>query len=373
MNDARQRLQLMRQSGISQAITAMHHAERQADIQANEARRERRNNRYHSDIATLRTMMLLITGIEEIKVSGAWNNKDASYEENKKRVYALIETKPRAKHRNRYTALETAGKYLYAGIPGAIGAAAGGIANRTGLSSVNTAGQVVNRTRELADATLAAVTTVPIDIPASVVTGTTVTNASLVQQCMSWWMTPSAANAVATYTPVLSLLLHAGTAAAIAGNNRKIGSVLSLWERYQNACSCCDPLARIGSDWLGESSITAAQLHPVVAPILLAVDTYDKLKHYVRKKRAGTKGGVHRESYYMAQELWFAAQKYSPSHQVFEPRSLMIPLYGRCPVALLGLAILFGKGDAEAGAAKAVAAIMSEQGSAVNKIKTLIH
>jgi len=45
---------------------------------------------------------------------------------------------------------------------------------------------------------------------------------------------------------------------------------------------------------------------------------------------------------------------------------------GRCPIAMLILATLFGRGNLQEGAAKAVAAIVSNRASAAEKIKGLI-
>jgi hypothetical protein len=370
--NARQRLQLMQHSGVSQHITAMHTAERLAAEAAQEAARNCDRSRRYTDLDTVRTMLLLITGAEQIQGNQAQQRKRLDYQENKELVTTLIGASPRGK-RSWTGALGVAAQMAYAGVPSLLNSAASVIAQRTGMESIGTAVKVIDRARELSDAGLTAVTTAPIPVPSSVAAGITGNNANLVQQCLNWWMSPSAASAIATYLPTLQLLAHASAAVTVFNSEEKIGSMLGLLNRHDGSCTCCQAIAAIASDWMDNTANTAAQLHAILAPVLLARDTYDKISHYVRKKRAGPDGDVHRGSYHLARQLWAAAQTAPASHRVFEPCFTMVNPGGRCPLALLTLATLFGAGDAEAGVAKAVAAIVSDENSAVSKVKELIR
>ncbi|HTK02362.1 MAG TPA: hypothetical protein VL522_22245 [Bordetella sp.] len=371
---ARQRLRLMQQSGLATRITESQMARRQANQATGVARRELRNNEVVGDLQVLRQMMLLIQGAEQIRSTPNGTAQPRDYAASKKLVATVVDTSPVGqigRHHDWSGSLLTAGQVAGAAVPAAINAAAATVANMTGIQQIETAAAIAVRGTEILDAALgvANIASIPVPGDLSVATGS---NAGLIEACLEWWMSPAAATAVSTYVPFLSLLSSLSAGITVCGHHKKIDPLLALDERYRGACTCNESVAGIAEDWQSAAFGTAAGLNPATGLALVAHDTYDKVQHYARKKLAGN-DMVHRDSYYTAKKLWEAAQdSVTPAHRTSRLFFTSVNTQGRCPLAMLTLATLFGKGHPESGVVKAAAAIVAEPISAANRIKKLV-
>lgn len=150
--------------------------------------------------------------------------------------------------------------------------------------------------------------------------------------------------------------------------------MLALIERYRGTCSCCDAAGAIADGWMDGAASAAGGLNAPWAVYLAGRAVADAVQHRMTKRCAKSRGvEFHRESYHVALELWCATQAQPAEHKIYRHRLLdTAGQDGRCPLAMLALAALFGRGNFSEGAAKAVAAILANQSSAVQKIKGLI-
>jgi hypothetical protein len=372
---AQQRLKLMQQSGVSKQIATTQLAQRQASEAARQARLRDEDKQRSVEFNTLKSMLLLIHGAEQIRATGNGADQTRDYPQSKQLIATLVDTSPVGKigkRQNWRGAVAAAGPAIYAAVPTTINAAGSALANVTGVNGIQTATAVAVRGTELVDATLTVATVAPISLPPGVPAAAG-SNTNLIQSCLGWWMSPAAAATAATYAPFLNILSVVSTGVAVYASHQKIDAMLALGERHRDTCACGNCIAKIAYAWQGRVARTAAGLSPGVGLGLAIEDTVDKLNHYRLKKFANKDGNVHRDSYHLATELWLAAQN-RPAIGHSGCRNIYPGLNNahRCPLAMLAIALLFGNGHAAAGVAKATAAIVSEQISAVNRIKKLI-
>ncbi|HTK01934.1 MAG TPA: hypothetical protein VL522_20065 [Bordetella sp.] len=372
---ARQRLNLMQQSGVSRQIATTQMAHRQAGEAARQARLQDEGKQRSVEFNILKSMLLLIHGAEQIRAAGNGADQTRDYQQSKQLIATLVDTSPVGeigKRQNWRGAVATAGTAVYAAVPTTIKAAGGALANLTGVNGIQTATAVAVRGTEIVDATLTAATVAPVSLPPGV-SAAAGSNTNLIQSCLGWWMSPAVAATVATYAPFLNILSAVSTGLAVYTNHQKIDAMLALGERHRGTCACGECIAKIADAWQGDVARTAAGLSPGVGLGLVIEDTVDKLNHYRLKKFANKDGNVHRDSYHLATELWLAVQN-RPAIGHSGCRNIYPGLnnFHRCPLAMLAIALLFGNGHAAAGVAKAAAAIVSERNSAVNRIKNLI-
>lgn len=279
--------------------------------------------------------------------------------------------------------LELAGNLMYATVPTAIGLAGKAVGKLVAGDPGSEAAESIKNAHEVVDAVAGAVglagnvpnapsllSTVPNLAGAS--------NNSLVQQGMSWWMPGNPATvslAVDSANAILTVLAHINTVTAITATQLTLDPLLALEQRYHGACSCCRLAEKVSYALMDKAGSAAAGLNPIAGAGAALYGVYDKTKHRYQKRQAKkNKKEVHREAYYIAQELWSAAQATTPAHRTFQYRFPEIPANdGRCPLALLILATLFGAGNPTEGAANAVAAIASDESSAVQQIRGLFE
>ena len=335
---------------------------------------QNRSENLQKDLLILQDMTLLLKGAQDIRAAQP-QALGTSYEACKKLVYTLIETKPKFTRAKMGAAADTIGQFVASAVPTAINAAGQFVARTTGSETI---GKVVEGAKQIHDATdaltSAAGTFVSV-IPPMATTVLSTSNSALVQQCMNWWMSANAAaNATTLASGYLSVLSHVSTVISVLVTNSKLDPMLALEERYHGTCSCCDQAAKIARGWMSAAASSAASLNPIAAVGLAGYGMYDKLSHRSAKKRAIREGNeAHRDGYYSASALWSAAQANPTEHEVFRHRFPdVLGKDRRCPLALLILATLFGRGNPREGAAKAVAAIVANQTSAVEKIKGLV-
>jgi len=326
----------------------------------------------HRDLEILQAMLLLLKGAQDIRAMQS--GLGTSYEESKQLVYTLIETKPKFTRAKAGALADTVGQLVTSAVPTAINAAGQLVAKATGSETVGKVFEGGKQVHDVTDAAISAVGTF-VAVQPMVSTVMSTTNSSLVQQCMTWWMSANAAaNATTLANGYLSVLSHISTVISVLVTGSKLDPLLALQDRYRGTCSCCGEAANIAQEWMKGASSSAAGLHPLVGLPLATYGALDKGGHYVAKKLAARKGKErHRDGYYSACALWGAAQPNPTEHEVFKYRfPHVLGQDGRCPIAMLILATLFGRGNLQEGAAKAVAAIVSNRASAVEKIKGLI-
>jgi hypothetical protein len=325
------------------------------------------------DIEVLQAMLLLLKGAQDVRAMQP--GLGSSYEESKQLVYTLIETKPKFTRAKVAAVADTVGQLVTSAVPTAISAAGQLVAKATGSETVGKVFEGVKQVHDVTDASISAVGTFVTTVPPMVTTVMSTTHSSLVQQCMTWWMSANAAaNATTLANGYLNILSHITTVISVLVTGSKLDPLQALEDRYRGTCSCCGVAASIAQEWMKGAASSAAGLHPVMAVPLATYGALDKGGHYVAKKLAARKGKErHRDGYHSACALWGAAQPDPSGHEVFKYRfPHFLGKDGRCPVAMLILATLFGRGNLQEGAAKAVAAILSNQASAVEKIKGLI-
>jgi hypothetical protein len=187
------------------------------------------------------------------------------------------------------------------------------------------------------------------------------------------WLKAHAAfiNTVAVVSP---LLTSAGALASTVAVNDRIGAMEALAQRYGAHCRCGVAAQRISHDWMAGLGGVAIGIMPIVGAVHVAADIGIQVAHRLHKT---LDHDAHRPPFYTARDLWGAAQPIQDGGrhacggqsklQVFPVRTA-----GRCPMAVLVLATLFGAGDPVKGMRKAAAAIIAAQDSAVDKIKKLI-
>ncbi|CAM3746239.1 hypothetical protein BOSP111201_23590 [Bordetella sputigena] len=371
---ARQRLRLMQQSGVASQIAATQATDRQASVAAQRLHQQEQNKRRLEDHQNVKQMLLLMTGALQIRAGQSGAAPSTDYQGSKKLVATLVDTSPAGPIGKRHDwggTFVTAGQLFSGAVPAAIGAAASAVAGATGIGQIETAAAVALRGAELLDATLGVAGYMGVTAPAAL-SAMTGSNSNLVEVCLNWWMSPAAVTAASTYLPFLQLLGALSAGATIYGKNKKLDPMLALSQRHPGTCTCNTCIDQIADGWQGGVFGVAAGLNGFAGLGMLAHDTYDKASHYARKKLAGN-DTVHRDAYYIAEKLWLAAQDaVAPTHRVSRPLFVGIRTGRRCPLAMLALASLFGKGNVEAGIVKATAAIISDRVSAVDKIKRLI-
>ncbi|CAN7354894.1 hypothetical protein LJR230_001929 [Trinickia sp. LjRoot230] len=333
-----------------------------------------RSENLPQDLQALRAMSLLVKGAQDVRAMQACA-LGTSYEECKKLVYTLIETRPKFPHAKLGAAADTFAQLVASPVPAAINAVGQFVAKATGSETV---GKIVEGAKEVHDATdglVSAAGTFVSTIPPMASTVLSTSNSALVQQCMTWWMSANAAaNATTLASGYLGVLSHISTIISVLVINNRLDPMLALEERYRGTCSCCDRAAKIAQGWMDAAAASAASLNPIAAVGLSGYRAYDKLSHRIGKMRATPQGKeVHRDAYYIACALWDAAQANPSEHEVFQHRYPDVLGHdARCPLAMLILATLFGEGNCVEGAPKAVAAIIANRASAVEKIKALV-
>ncbi|MGS0743979.1 hypothetical protein ACVBEF_19525 [Glaciimonas sp. GG7] len=180
------------------------------------------------------------------------------------------------------------------------------------------------------------------------------------------------------FNPLSTLLGGSGAAAAVPflpvisrgvgvlsllHKHRQLDPLLSLWLRYDNSCSCCGSTKQVTDMW--ENGIANKAM---MANVFYAL-------YLSGKKLKNVFAGIGQPSsnYVIAEKLWNAGKNYAgTNHQFINPDAVMTDHYEHCPLALLALATLFGKGDASKGYPKAVAALMSDQASGIREITKLL-
>jgi hypothetical protein len=146
--------------------------------------------------------------------------------------------------------------------------------------------------------------------------------------------------------------------------------MLHVVEDYAGECSCCEQAERIAQIWMGDTARVAAGLNPVTLPVAVW-PTLHKKAHWLANKFRDDK--THLPPFHIAEMLWRGAQDSPAGHVRFAKPSLQ-ETEGRCPVALLAIATLFGNGDPAKGVKDAVAAIhVKESHLGANKIKGKIR
>lgn len=326
------------------------------------------------DLEILQAMLLLLKGAQDVRAMQSGSG--TSYEESKQLVYTLIETKPKFTRAKVSAVADTIGQLVTSAVPTAINAAGQLAAKATGSETVGKVFDGVKQVHDATDATITAVGTFVTNVPPMVTTVMSTTHSSLVQQCMTWWMSANAAaNATTLANGYLNVLSHITTVISVLVTGSKLDPLQALEDRYRGTCSCCGVAASIAQEWMKGAALSAAALHPVVAVPVATYSAVEKGYHYGAKRLAGWRGREqrHRDEYYSACALWGAAQPNPAEHEVFKYHfPHVLGNDGRCPVAMLILATLFGRGNLREGAAKAVAAIVSNQASAAEKIQGLI-
>jgi hypothetical protein len=187
------------------------------------------------------------------------------------------------------------------------------------------------------------------------------------------WLNTHAAfiNTVAVVSP---LLTSAGALASTVAVNDRIGAMESLAQRYGTHCRCGAAAQRISHDWMAGLGGVAIGVMPIVGAVHVAADIGIKVAHRLHKT---LDHDVHRPPFYTARDLWGAGQPVQDGGQHAcggQGKLQVFPVRtgGRCPMALLVLATLFGGGDPAKGMRKAAAAVIAGEDSAVGKIKKLV-
>lgn len=361
--NARRRLTAMQNSGVSAQITREQLEQRQAEKDFAKATQQRQEANYIKDREVLAKMLFLMRGIKEIQESLPVAQRDLSYSGNKKVAKAIIGTQPKAHRIGELVA--TPIDYINNPVPTALTSAAGALAKKTNLPAIN---KVAGGAKDVYSAVNSVNGAVGIFSPAAshATHLSDISNSSIVQHCLSWWGVTS----VQPYLPLLRLTAPIAAGVAVWNVNSTLDPLLALWARYDNACSCCGPITQITDALQNKAANSAAMLNSFYAIYLTSRKLYDKVAHKLAKR-----GNVdlHRASYYIAEQLWSSARDVnSPNHRLLTQQFSTAHSSQHCPFALLALATLFGKGDADQGYPKAAAAVMSEKNGAIKKIRALL-
>ncbi len=362
--NARRRLTVMQNSGVSEQITRAQMDQRQAERDFAKATQQHQAANYIKDREVLGKMLFLMKGIEEIRESLPLAQRDLSYSGNKKLAKAIIGTQPKTQCRIGELA-STPIEFLNSPVTTSLTSAAGALAKQTNLPAIN---KVVGGVKDVYSAANSLNGAVGIFSPhtAQLTHLSDISTANLTKLCLSWWGLAS----VQAYLPLLRLTAPIATAVTVWNTNATLDPLLALWARYDNACSCCGPINQITDALQNKVANSAAMLNSFYAIYLTSRKLYDKVAYNLAKRG---NLNLHRASYYIAEQLWSRARDVdSPNHRLFTQQFAATNFGQHCPFALLALATLFGKGEADQGYPKAAAAVMSEKNSAIKKIRTFL-
>ncbi len=358
---ARQRLTLMQQSGVSQQITRSQQDERRVDGELAAARQANHALAKKEDLEVLRQMLFLMKGVKEISQSLPQAQRDTSYNGNKRLVRAIVGTQPKGPRKIGDLAV-TATQLLDSAVVTTVTMAA----NATNSTIVRKTVTAMSDVYGVGSSVTGVVGAVWPNIPPLPQTITAAGDANVTNLCLSWWGVAS----VQPYVPFLYLAAPIAAATSVLNKNTKLDPLLALWLRYDNACSCCGSVQQITDTWQDDMANSAAMLNWFYALYLTSRTLYDKTSHKWAKR---SNKDLHRPSYFIAEQLWSTAQNaHGSAHRVATHYFGTIDYGQHCPLALLVLATLFGKGQASQGYQKAVAAVMSDRSSAIEKIRGLL-
>jgi hypothetical protein len=191
----------------------------------------------------------------------------------------------------------------------------------------------------------------------------------IITQTLTWLSSHTQIIATASY--VTQVLAHAGTALRALTLNGRLAKMECIRQDYELHCRCCNAAAKISSGWLAGLGGKVVDLVPGVGVAHVGATYGMKIVHRF-KKWGGS--APHRPPFFIATDLWRAARRDGDPGYVFcgkRSSTAAFPLQtdGRCPVALLIIATLFGSGKPADGIRKAASTLIADEHDAVNKIK----
>jgi hypothetical protein len=184
-------------------------------------------------------------------------------------------------------------------------------------------------------------------------------------------------SATSTFSHVASCIAGAGPAMAawmaivnVALSYGKFDGMQAVLDHYgHHHCSCLQHAEKIVNISMDANRDRALALHPVFAAGV-AAKAIDTKAHWLANKFRDPEHRTHRGGHAIAVALWEGAQ--APSRHMVYRTSRPLVASGRCPVALLTMATLFGNGDPVRGCKDAVAAIRADMATGANRLKAKI-
>ncbi|OZI61708.1 hypothetical protein [Bordetella genomosp. 11] len=207
--------------------------------------------------------------------------------------------------------------------------------------------------------------------PLGVKTALSPTLANLLNQIAHWTSNSASgfSQFAATFASMGSVFAHLMATLKVALSYSRLDGIQSVLDHYPDCdCQCHQYTRELVNMSMNPAMDAAMGLNVITAPIP-AWNMMHKKAHAVANKFRGPEQRTHRHPYEVATGLLKGARQPSMNHGCRTARGAA---GGRCPVALLTIATLFGNGDPAKGYKAAVAAVQANIVAGATRLKDKI-